>query len=1446
MGPKAAGFNGQAHAYTQPWPLVGGKLNSYSVRPSLHPAARPRLYSVLRGDSLPVAALVSFHRRCSHLGPSLASPKNKAGSQRAVLQQAHGSKGVATIFCLLEVAILVWVSLNRERHTRASIPAAAVDFVAALGLVLLIFLEHTRSQRSSLLTGLYLSLTLLLRAARARTLWFLYGGGFLASTSIAALVVQLLLLAIDSYTRLTHAPSSKPSRTSPEESSGFLGRSLLSWILSLLLRGYRGSLDLSNLGPIDTSLASAALTRNFSRFISGHENARVFLVSSFRAVGWYSFSPVIPRLCLSGFTFAQPFLTSAVIDYLNESSSSDFSGRGLIGAAALIYTGMAVSTAWYWNTSYKVSVMIRGGILDSISQKLLTLSISEKGAEAKALTLMVSDVQRVVAALAYVHELWVSPVETAIGTWLLWRQLGPSSLTVLAVALVSTTASIIVGKHIATQQGNWLAATEKRMAATKRMLSSMKAIKMLGSNRSVHATLEKLRLLEFAASKIFRRLIVGSLIASYSTVTLAPVVVFGAYIGTTLQNNDFDAARMFSSLVLITLISAPLIRLLQIIPSFGSAFACAGRLAEFFRKEPKQEPRSAQQHTSDSETLMSVDMEQAEKETLISVVDGSFGWARDVSPMLTEINLNVRRGQHVVIKGAVGSGKSLLLQSLLGESANCSGEINVRGTVGYCSQTPWLENVGASDVVFSRAADDLAEAAHLQRVITDACALDSFLGTQTSGSTIGSAGAKLSGGERQRLAIARAITTRPSILLLDDVFSAIDQRTKEYMTARLFGPEGMARKWGITVLQTTHDDFIAQLADEAFAITPSGHLGPYAPPTRVATGADVATLSSQETTAPKTVESQQGPTKTMNDRQVYRAYFRSIGHLQMMLFFIGGIAFAFCLRFPDVWAMWWTNASTGPSSSNAKSVGYWIGIYALLNVLPLIVVGLWVMQLMLFIVPRSGVQLHEKLLRTVLNAKFAFLSAVDTGSLVNRFNQDLMFVDSKLPIDLLNTAATLFTCTAQVILIVVSAVYLLASIPVLALVLVLTQHFYLRTSKQLRVLDLESKAALQSKLSETLSGLPTIRAHGWQDSVHRDFQSKIDDSQRPVYLLYMVQTWLRFVMNMLVAGLSVLVIGVAVALRQSRPDATSAAGIGVAVLNIASLGESLTNLLTAWTSLETSLACIARIEGFEQSTPLEKEPSDPTPPDHEWPSAGRITLNHVYATYHVQSEEKETVWALEDICLDIKPGERVAICGETGSGKSSLLLSLLSLIDTPLGSISIDGVDVANVTLERLRSSFLVISQDVLLHGLSVRDTLDPDGNVEGDDRVVAVLEECGVWKPIEASGGLAATLDQVTLSAGEMQLLALARIVLEAGAKRAGIVLFDEAMSSIDVATEKRITELVGKTLKGRTVISILHRLEAALEYDRIVVLDQGRVVHDGRPEEVREVAELFASYRG
>lgn len=438
---------------------------------------------------------------------------------------------------------------------------------------------------------------------------------------------------------------------------------------------------------------------------------------------------------------------------------------------------------------------------------------------------------------------------------------------------------------------------------------------------------------------------------------------------------------------------------------------------------------------------------------------------------------------------------------------------------------------------------------------------------------------------------------------------------------------------------------------------------------------------------------------------------------------------------------------------------------------------------MLRIVPASGTDLHKTLVDTVFKAKFSFISSVDTGSLINRFNQDLMFVDSKLPLDLLNTVAALFTCVSQVILIGVSAVYVLATLPALAVALFVIQHFYLRTSKQLRQLDLQSKAQLHTRLSESYQGLATIRAHNWQPQMHREFQESLDRSQEPVYLLWMVQTWLKLVLNMVVAGLAVVVMGVAVALRRDG-SITSSSAIGIAFLNLTSLGETMTNLLASWTSLETSLGAIARIKAFSRDTPQETQAAGaPLPPS--WSASGGIRLENVWATYDEEGlDEKDKNWTLQDISLEVQPGERVAVCGRTGSGKSTLLLALLGLVEVPRGKIWVGSRDISEISGETLRSALHVIPQDsfslVAGGGETLRVVLDPDRRL-ADKEIAEILKDCAMMDKVESLGGLSASVsDQLNLSVGESQLLVLARLICRAGSgpQEGGILLFDEATS--------------------------------------------------------------------
>lgn len=426
---------------------------------------------------------------------------------------------------------------------------------------------------------------------------------------------------------------------------------------------------------------------------------------------------------------------------------------------------------------------------------------------------------------------------------------------------------------------------------------------------------------------------------------------------------------------------------------------------------------------------------------------------------------------------------------------------------------------------------------------------------------------------------------------------------------------------------------------------------------------------------------------------------------------------------------------------------------------------------MLKIVPQTGAELHRKLLEAVLGAKFSSISGVDSGDLMNRFNQDLMFIDSSLPLHLLNTVSGLLMCIVQLVLVLVPAIYMLAILPLVGLILFCTQHFYLRTSTQLRHLDLQSKAALHTKVSELCEGLLTIRAHRWQRPKHLAFLDKLDSAQRPFYLLYMIQVWLQLVLNLTAAALCTAMIGVSVALRNS----TSASGIGLAMLNLVTLGQSLENFLVPWTQLETSLAAISRIESFQRNTPQEQNDAASFDIPPKWPSEGKLECKRLWVTYAQHAEKPR--WALQDISLQVRAGEKIAICGQSGSGKSTLLLSMLRLIEPTKGDIVLDDINIKQVSQRVLRSRVVVVPQDPFLHGSTIRAAADPR-SLLSEDELRTALQTCGLLGKIDAAGGLDSQLSSLSLSTGETQLFVLARTIVNTRATKGGVLLLDESTS--------------------------------------------------------------------
>lgn len=200
---------------------------------------------------------------------------------------------------------------------------------------------------------------------------------------------------------------------------------------------------------------------------------------------------------------------------------------------------------------------------------------------------------------------------------------------------------------------------------------------------------------------------------------------------------------------------------------------------------------------------------------------------------------------------------------------------------------------------------------------------------------------------------------------------------------------------------------------------------------------------------------------------------------------------------------------------------------------------------------------------------------------------------------------------AQVALIATGSTYVALTCPFLLLALYFLQKVYLRTSRQMRILDLENKSPLYSHFAETLEGLATIRAFGSQSLFMRMNIERLDTSQRPNYLLYCIQRWLDLVLQLLVGAMAVVVVALAVNLRNT----TSPALLGISLSSVVSFNNNLGFLMIFWTMLETSLGVIARLKDFEKATESENKSGENFVPPEDWPNKGEIRFTNVFAEY---------------------------------------------------------------------------------------------------------------------------------------------------------------------------------------------------------------------------------------
>ncbi|KAF7714218.1 Uncharacterized protein PECH_000287 [Penicillium ucsense] len=1371
--------------------------------------------------------------------------------------------GTIVFLTLLQLALLALWSLESSLRTAASIPAAVLSLIVACGLAVLSYYEHQRSTRPSTLLNVYLFLSILFDAVQARSLWLRNLKAPIAATFTVSLAVKLLIAVLEGQEKRATLRD-RNAKVSPETTSSIYNRMVFWWLNRLFMAGYRGTLCLDDLYPLEPEMASAglgdAIERTWMRADLSQTRRCALLRTTAVALKWPLLSPVLPRIILIGFKYCQPLLLASVVNYVqlpDQARVKNF-GYGLIGATAIVYIGIAVSTGLYNLKVYQSTVMIRGSLVSIIYRKTLRLHLNEARSSA-ALTLASSDVDRIGLTVESGHEIWASSIETILALVLLQRQLGWASIAPVILALLATAVNTRVAKYVPRRQREWGAAIQKRVTLTSSILRNMKSVKIMGLQEIVARTVQNARVYELDLSKRYRRFFAYMAIISTIPLQFSAPFAFVIYIYGVRSDKTHDsvAAQIFASLSLTQLLATPLQKVLSSIPSFAGTLGSFTRIEAYLRLEERIDGRAIDQmirpdgsietHSGGNqlelESFRTAGKDHSMSKHVVSVQDASIAYSAESQLIRHSQTFEIRRGVLNVILGPVGCGKTALLSALLGEITICKGKVKVDDSaVAYCQQTPWLINASVRDNILNQSPYDEA----WYRKVIWACGLNEDIGQlpDGDGTNVGSRGISLSGGQKQRLALARAVYARAPLVVLDDTLSALDARTEKLIFNRLLSQQGLFQHLGTTVILVTNSVQHLRSADNIIVLSPKGHVEQYSSleelsdvegPVRSllansTADDDVAekyvsistSAASPQPTEPKGAESSvlvvpaaEPPRKPTSDSAVMMYYLRSIGWPRATIFIFASLAYVVCSSFTQIWVQWWTE-SERPDDASFLGAYFTLACGAILNYC----LSIWCM--MISIVPISAAKLHWKLLDSVLHAPTSFFSSVDSGTTLNRFSQDMSLINSRLPVSMMQATPMAFQALVQIALIAEGSTYLAIAIPLCLGATWLLQRFYLRTSRQLRLLDLELKSPLFSSISETLEGLPTIRALGWQKRFDRRNQERLDASQRPVYLLYCIQRWLNFVLDLIVAALGILLVSLATQL----PGSTSGSRLGVAMLNILGFSQSLSQFIFFYTDLETSLQAVSRVKEFVETTVSEEASIESRMlPTENWPARGAVEFAQITASY--SSDVGRPV--LKNISLAIQPGQKVGICGRTGSGKSSLISALFGMIDLQSGRITIDGVSLDSVSRQEVRSRLIAIPQDPLMLPGTVRFNATPDEAV-ADAMITQALEKVGLWDHVQKRGGLNIDIDTLALSHGQQQLFCLSRAMLRSGQ----IVVLDEATSNVDWATDQIMQQVIREEFAEKTIITVAHRLRTIIDSDLVVVMGDGCILETGHPAEL------------
>jgi ATP-binding cassette, subfamily C (CFTR/MRP), member 1 len=409
---------------------------------------------------------------------------------------------------------------------------------------------------------------------------------------------------------------------------------------------------------------------------------------------------------------------------------------------------------------------------------------------------------------------------------------------------------------------------------------------------------------------------------------------------------------------------------------------------------------------------------------------------------------------------------------------------------------------------------------------------------------------------------------------------------------------------------------------------------------------------------------------------------------------------------------------------------------------------------------------------------------------------------------------------ASVFLAAIVSLWSLLCLPFVIAAGVILIRFYIRSFREMTRIETVTNSPILSNFGETLSGTTTIRCFGKQKDFVNKNHKLVDDNLNAFFWSNSLNLWFSIRLQYISSFMISISLAFCIACKYSSDINT----IGTLMITLLGLQANILWFFRLSSEVEGGMVSYDRCDKMLQ-IPQEKFGTH-SHPGESWPKDGIIKFDNICLRYR-----PETELVLRNLSFDIDSKQKVGVVGRTGAGKSTVCLALCRIIECESGKIIIDGIDISQVDLSFLRSMITIIPQDPILFEGSLRFNLDPENKCQESDiqRIVSKANLQELWdedKEIAQNGE--------NLSSGEKQLICICRAIL----RKTKIILMDEATSNIDIKTEEIIQKLITDEFKESTVITIAHRLNTIMNSDKVLILEQGQLVH----REIDDFREYFA----